>query len=74
MGFPAGRRQRVLAPAVRYRMRRPAFRPSRSRPQGPTLFTKDRFMAKEELIEMNGLVTEVLPDSRYRVTLDNGTC
>ena len=29
-------------------------------------------MAKEELIEMNGLVTEVLPDSRYRVTLDNG--
>lgn len=29
-------------------------------------------MAKEELIEMNGLVVEVLPDSRYRVTLDNG--
>ena len=29
-------------------------------------------MAKEELIEMNGMVTEVLPDSRYRVTLDNG--
>ena len=29
-------------------------------------------MAKEELIEMNGAVTEVLPDSRYRVTLDNG--
>lgn len=29
-------------------------------------------MAKEELIEMNGLVQEVLPDSRYRVTLDNG--
>ncbi len=28
-------------------------------------------MAKEELIEMNGVVTEVLPDSRYRVTLDN---
>jgi translation initiation factor IF-1 len=27
---------------------------------------------KEELIEMNGAVTEVLPDSRYRVTLDNG--
>jgi translation initiation factor IF-1 len=30
------------------------------------------FMAKEELIEMQGVVTEVLPDSRYRVTLDNG--
>jgi translation initiation factor IF-1 len=29
-------------------------------------------MAKEELIEMNGIVNEVLPDSRYRVTLDNG--
>lgn len=29
-------------------------------------------MAKEELIEMSGLVTEVLPDSRFRVTLDNG--
>ena len=29
-------------------------------------------MAKEELIEMSGLVNEVLPDSRFRVTLDNG--
>ena len=29
-------------------------------------------MAKEELIAMNGAVTEVLPDSRFRVTLDNG--
>ncbi|HEX8988177.1 MAG TPA: translation initiation factor IF-1 [Rhodocyclaceae bacterium] len=29
-------------------------------------------MAKEDLIEMAGTVTEVLPDSRYRVTLDNG--
>jgi translation initiation factor IF-1 len=29
-------------------------------------------MAKEELIEMNGKVEEVLPDSRYRVALDNG--
>jgi len=29
-------------------------------------------MAREELIEMNGAVTEVLPDGRYRVTLDNG--
>ena len=29
-------------------------------------------MAKEELIEMNGVVQEVLPDSRFRVTLDNG--
>ena len=29
-------------------------------------------MAKEEHIEMNGVVHEVLPDSRFRVTLDNG--
>ena len=29
-------------------------------------------MAKEELIEVSGVVNEVLPDSRYRVTLDNG--
>ncbi len=29
-------------------------------------------MAKEELLEMNGVVNEVLPDSRFRVTLDNG--
>ena len=29
-------------------------------------------MAKEELIEMQGAVTEVLPDSRYRVRLENG--
>jgi len=29
-------------------------------------------MAKEEHLEMNGVVSEVLPDSRYRVTLDNG--
>ena len=29
-------------------------------------------MAKEELLEMSGVVDEVLPDSRYRVTLENG--
>ena len=29
-------------------------------------------MPKEELLEMNGVVNEVMPDSRYRVTLDNG--
>ena len=36
-----------------------------SQPQGARL-------AKEELIEMRGKVSEVLPDSRYRVILDNG--
>ncbi|GAA3983767.1 translation initiation factor IF-1 [Comamonas faecalis] len=29
-------------------------------------------MAKEELIEMQGKVNEILPDARYRVTLENG--
>ncbi|TFZ03292.1 translation initiation factor IF-1 [Ramlibacter rhizophilus] len=29
-------------------------------------------MAKEELIEMRGRVEEVLPDSRFRVILENG--
>lgn len=29
-------------------------------------------MAKEELLEMTGNVTEVLPDSRFRVGLENG--
>jgi translation initiation factor IF-1 len=29
-------------------------------------------MAKDELIEMRGTVDEILPDSRYRVTLENG--
>ncbi len=29
-------------------------------------------MAREELLEMHGIVVDVLPDSRYRVTLDNG--
>ncbi len=29
-------------------------------------------MAKEELLEMEGKVAEVLPDSRYRVELENG--
>ena len=29
-------------------------------------------ISKEDLIEMEGVVDEVLPDSRYRVTLENG--
>ena len=29
-------------------------------------------MPKEELLEFEGLVTELLPDARFRVTLDNG--
>lgn len=29
-------------------------------------------MAKEELLEMQGVVAEVLPDSRFLVSLENG--
>ncbi|AOY94446.1 translation initiation factor IF-1 [Cupriavidus sp. USMAA2-4] len=29
-------------------------------------------MAKEELVEFGGRVSEVLPDNRFRVTLENG--
>ena len=29
-------------------------------------------MAKEELLQFEGLVTEILPDARFRVELDNG--
>ena len=29
-------------------------------------------MAKEELITFEGVVSEILPDARYRVQLDNG--
>jgi translation initiation factor IF-1 len=29
-------------------------------------------MAKEELLQMQGVVDEVLPDSRFQVTLENG--
>ena len=43
-------------------------------PPGRRAPPKEKFTlrAKEELIEMQGVVNEVLPDSRYRVTLDNG--
>jgi translation initiation factor IF-1 len=30
------------------------------------------FMAKEDLVEFNGSVTEVLPNAMFRVELDNG--
>jgi translation initiation factor IF-1 len=39
----------------------------------PTAYAlKEITMAKEDLIEMMGVVNEVLPDTRFRVTLDNG--
>jgi translation initiation factor IF-1 len=38
---------------------------------GPAV-QKEYNVAKEELLEFEGLVTEILPDARYRVQLDNG--
>jgi translation initiation factor IF-1 len=29
-------------------------------------------MSKEDLIEMDGIVTEIMPNQRYRVELENG--
>ena len=29
-------------------------------------------MAKEEMLEFEGVIADVLPDGRFRVTLDNG--
>ena len=49
-----------------------AKKPLRCRPQNICFEEIEKHMAKEELIEMQGSVTEVLPDSRFRVTLDNG--
>ena len=42
-----------------------------ARSVGP-LLQKEHKLPKEELLEFEGLVTEILPDARYRVQLDNG--
>jgi translation initiation factor IF-1 len=36
------------------------------------IIQKEHNGPKEELLEFEGLVTEILPDARYRVQLDNG--
>jgi translation initiation factor IF-1 len=41
-----------------------------TRPRPPIM--RNQTMAKEELVEMEGVVNEVLPQTRFRVTLDNG--
>jgi translation initiation factor IF-1 len=51
-------------------LRRTAARLNANR-VGPVI-QKDRDMTKEELLEFEGLVTEILPDARYRIQLDNG--
>jgi translation initiation factor IF-1 len=34
--------------------------------------SKEYHVPKEELLQFEGLVTEILPDARYRVQLENG--
>ena len=36
------------------------------------IIQKEHNVPKEGLLEFEGLVTEILPDARYRVRLDNG--
>ena len=57
----------------------PALPGQDSLPSGPGLRRREcrfpqrrEWMAKEEGIEMEGVVTEVLPDRNYRVMLENG--
>jgi len=41
-------------------------------PRRPRPFTEEICLAKEDLIEFEGTVQELLPDARFRVKLDNG--
>ena len=55
----------------------PASRPRRSFPADENrgfnfMFSTEVAVAKEEGVEVEGLVTEVLPDRMYRVRLENG--
>ena len=59
---------RLLSCIVRHR--RGAMSPP-ARRVGPAI-QEDRNVSKEELLQFEGLVTEILPDARYRIQLDNG--
>ena len=41
------------------------------RPRGFLPYAKDKALAKEELLTMEGTIDEMLPDGRFGVTLDN---
>jgi translation initiation factor IF-1 len=44
---------------------------NKTRRGGPAV-QEDHNVPKEELLEFEGLVTEILPDARYRIQLENG--
>jgi len=46
--------------------------PLQSPPLSIISITGEEHLAKEELLEMQGVVNDVLPDTRFRVTLENG--
>jgi translation initiation factor IF-1 len=52
-------------------MRRPGAMLLHASSGGPAT-QKDHSVTKEELLEFEGLVIEILPDARFRVQLDNG--
>jgi translation initiation factor IF-1 len=64
-----GRGARRVTPPYWDVRRTQAWRAPSLRPKPRT--GSEEEMAKEELLEFNGTVTEVLPDGNYRVTLDN---
>lgn len=49
-----------------------ALIPAPGKAMFPAYLWGAEWMAKEEGIEMEGVVTEVLPDRNYRVLLENG--
>ncbi|MFM2330381.1 MAG: hypothetical protein RLZZ494_2484, partial [Pseudomonadota bacterium] len=58
-----------------YHSPNPILSPSSARAAGSWLSVYPARLlpvSKEDLIEMRGVVAEVLPDSRFKVTLDNG--
>ncbi len=42
------------------------------RPRRPNGRVRDNGVSKEELLQFEGLVLEILPDARFRIRLDNG--
>ena len=61
----AGFRRSICAPY------KPSTNPAQGR-RGAPAHNKENCLAKEDLIEFEGTVLELLPDARFRVRLDNG--
>src|SRR5262249_41747971 len=66
-----GRLQAGLPPS-RFCIVTPGQATTRTLAAVKTAIRRDKKMSKEELIQFEGLVIEILPDARYRVQLDAG--